>query len=117
MGPGRDRTHDPRTFCDFNCALFSHPSQGQLVINGRETITCTCTCNCVCALKSVAFSLMSLLNVVRSSFFNCTLYGHYVPFVLVFCLEKQTSFTEACGVPQDLYVKDIILPLNPQPLT
>ena len=44
----------------------------------------TCTCDCACALKSVAFSLMSLLNVVRSSFFNCTLYEHYVPFVLVF---------------------------------
>ena len=40
-----------RTFCDFNCALFS---------------------------------LMSLLNVVRSSLFNCILYGHCVPFVLVF---------------------------------
>ena len=32
-------------FCDFNCALFSHPNQGQIVINGRETMTCTCTCN------------------------------------------------------------------------
>ena len=29
-------------------------------------------------------SLMSLLHVVRSSFLSCTLYGHYVPFVLVF---------------------------------
>ena len=35
-------------FAIFNCALFSHPNQGQLVINGREKMTCTCTCNCVC---------------------------------------------------------------------
>ena len=52
-------------------------------MNSCGTMTCTCTCNCACALKSVAFSLMSLLNVVRSSFINCTRYGHYVPIVLV----------------------------------
>ena len=29
------------TFCDFNCALFHTPNQEQLVISGRETMTCT----------------------------------------------------------------------------
>ena len=74
-------------FCA-HCALFSHPNQEKLVINGRETMTCTCTCNYACALKSVAFSLMSLLNVVRRSFFNCTIYGSYFPIVLVLLPEK-----------------------------
>ena len=46
-------------------------------------MTCTSTYNCANPLKSVAFSLKSLLNVVQSSFFNCTIYGHYVPLVLV----------------------------------
>ena len=68
------------TFCDFNRAHFSHPNQEQLVINGHETMICTCTCKCAFALKSVAFSLMSLFNVVRSSYFSCE---HYVPKVLV----------------------------------
>ena len=46
---------------------------------------------------------MPLLNVVGRSSFNCTIYGHYVPIVLVL-LPRKTSFTVtvACGVPYDL---------------
>ena len=37
---------------------------------------------CMCIEVSGVFIDVTL-NVVRSSFFNCTLYGHYVPIVLV----------------------------------
>ena len=60
-----------RTFCNFNCALISHPNQEQLVISVRETMTCMG--NCACAMKSVTFSLILHLNVVQNSFFKCTL--------------------------------------------
>ena len=54
-------------FVKFNCALFSHPNQDQLVINGRVTMTCTGNLICnACAMK--------LLNAVQSFFFKCTLY-------------------------------------------
>ena len=49
-------------------------------------------------MKSAAFSLMSLLNVVRSTFFNCTLYGHYVPFVLVFLPGKSDIIYCTCSM-------------------
>ena len=37
----------------------------------------TCTGNRGCAMKSVTFSLMVLLNVVKSSFFKCTIHMDY----------------------------------------
>ena len=53
------------TFCDFNCALFSHPNQEQLVIRLVQVSV------------SVPFSLMVLLNVVQSYFFKCAIHMYY----------------------------------------
>ena len=80
-------------FCDFNCAPFSHPNQEQLVISGREKMTCTC--NRACAMKSVKF---------KSSFLKSTIYMDYAVDIMFLkcsccCVESQRAFTVACVVP------------------
>ena len=71
------------TFCNFNCALFSHPNQDQLVAWKRWLVQVTVHMKCIlsdfspcsfliynaCAMKSVKFSPTAHLNV-QSSFFN-----------------------------------------------
>ena len=85
------------------------------MISGRETMIYTG--NRACARKSEMFSLMVLLNVVQRSFFKCAIYMDYAMAIMLLsclccCLESQRAFTVACGVPQDLYVKDVVLSLN-----
>ena len=51
----------------------------------------TCTGNQACAMKSVTFSLLVLLNVMQSSFFECTIYIDYVMDIIFLQPEKSES--------------------------
>ena len=78
------------TFCDFNCALLSHPNQEELAIFIDGTFKC---CTKICHQMYQIHGLCS---------------GHYVPLVFML-LPGKSTFTVACGVPYNLYVKDIKL--------
>ena len=65
-----------------NRVPFLHLNQEQLVIYGREKMTCTG--NHACAMKSVTFSLMVLLNIVQSSFLKSTIYMDYAVDIMFF---------------------------------
>ena len=67
-------------FLRFQLRTISHPNQEQLVISGRESMTCTGTR--ACAMKSVTFSLMVHLNFVQRSFFKCTIYMDYTVYFM-----------------------------------
>ena len=64
-------------FAIFNCALFSHPNEAQLVIRGRETMTCLCN------EVSDVFYWWYFLNVFQNSFFICTIYIDYIMDIVI----------------------------------
>ena len=63
------------------------------MISGRETMTCAGIR--ACAMKSMTFSLMVLLNVVQSHFFNCKIYTYHVHSVFMLLPRKSESISRS----------------------